>query len=271
MFGINKNFEFVSLLILVNIFFNHHNSLFALAQNTYPDINNGKIVRLNSIDDFCLLMPKGPDITIGVSEGDAISYCTTDDLTQGARRMENPGSFITGAHFVKGPDYVQITGALNYEVFGLVNGDDGGMYDDAPKGSEPYSFCEGYASYVEIISYNLYCMRCCEQDEHSSGPCDMTRDTAGCWNVIGGSYELGYTNENQTVTPSWLSETVSTSNSNTQSTSTNTASSSSSSSSNNGAVNNNSTSDSISIYLLSKPLIAITTIISLLAFGISSI
>lgn len=138
-------------------------------------------------------MPQHPYQTIGESEGNAIAKCLPNARHPSGAKTMVPGTIVS-AHFEMTNDYVQITGLLDHSYAELVPGDDGGQYDDALGGSEPLSQCEGFGSYVEILSWDRFCVRCCHTEETGpESPCNMHRDTEGCFEVIGGSYGPGFT------------------------------------------------------------------------------
>jgi hypothetical protein len=64
--------------------------------------------------------------TIGNSERITVSYCTKP--THGSRVM--PAGTLTGVHFVKTPDYIQITGQGDFTKINISAGDDGGELDN---------------------------------------------------------------------------------------------------------------------------------------------
>ncbi|KAG8767476.1 hypothetical protein FRC16_007354, partial [Serendipita sp. 398] len=80
---------------------------------------------LNSYDDFCLFGPPRT-ASIGDIEREAVAYCTKG--THGTRVIP-PGTF-RGVHWVKTPDYVQITGQGDFTKIHVPNGDEGGELDN---------------------------------------------------------------------------------------------------------------------------------------------
>ena len=80
---------------------------------------------INSLDDFCLWGPPYND-TIGDTERIQVAYCTQG--THGARVM--PAGTLTGVHFVKTSDYVQITGSGDFTKINVPPGDEGGELDN---------------------------------------------------------------------------------------------------------------------------------------------
>ncbi|KAJ3095480.1 hypothetical protein HDU96_001156 [Phlyctochytrium bullatum] len=133
----------------------------ALPQSTTPrQLTPGKVVQIIDPTSFCLLLPAKPGITIGESEGSAVSKCTGNAGTLGAQRI--PAGAVRSAHVVKTPSIIQVTGRIDLVGALQVNPrDGGGQYDDASWGIEPLSACQGYDRYVEIVGGDVYCLRCC--------------------------------------------------------------------------------------------------------------
>jgi hypothetical protein len=65
------------------------------------------------------------DSSLGNTEREVVSYC----LKSGYGTRLIPAGAVTGAHFVKTPTYVQITGTLASGVMNIVPGDAGGELD----------------------------------------------------------------------------------------------------------------------------------------------
>lgn len=176
------------------------------AQQDAPDepLNKaqpGKIIQITSSTDFCLMLPAEKGQTVGLSEGSAVSYCM-GTTTDGARTL--PAGTITGAHVVETDDYIQVTGTFDYTKVGMVPGDDGGQYDNAPKGSEPFSGCSNYNNsgvWLSLVSSGMFCSRCCKSAKYNSGPCSVHQDLQGCYANIPGDYTEGtFTNNGNAVT-----------------------------------------------------------------------
>jgi len=87
---------------------------------------------VQSIDDFCIFAPPnpGPDSVIGNTERLEVSWCMKDGY--GTRLI--PDGTFTGVHFVKTPDYVQLTGVGDLTKVNIPTGDGGGELD--PHGAD---------------------------------------------------------------------------------------------------------------------------------------
>jgi hypothetical protein len=64
--------------------------------------------------------------SIGDIETEAIAYCTKSG--RGTRTM--PNGTLKGVHFVKTPEYVQVTGVGNFTKINVQKGDEGGELDN---------------------------------------------------------------------------------------------------------------------------------------------
>jgi len=84
----------------------------------YTLILNFPNILTSSADDFCLWGPPEPT-EIGEIEGHVIGFCTKEG--RGARVI--PEGTIAGVHFVKTPDYVQITGKGDLTKINVPKGD----------------------------------------------------------------------------------------------------------------------------------------------------
>ena len=71
---------------------------------------------------------------IGDIERDAVAYCTKSG--RGTRTI--PNGTLKGVHFVKTPEYVQITGVGNFTKINVPKGDSGGELDN--RGADGMSF-----------------------------------------------------------------------------------------------------------------------------------
>ncbi|CCA67406.1 hypothetical protein PIIN_01237 [Serendipita indica DSM 11827] len=143
---------------------------------------------LNGIDDFCLWGPPNTAV-VGDSEREMVAYCTKP--THGARPI--PAGTFSGVHWVKTPDYVQITGAGDFTKIHIPAGDDGGELDNHgadgngnPIGGLVYGNSFGpsqqYHEWSEFISYNEFCIRACVGPSAPS-LCNHIYDVMGCrWN-----------------------------------------------------------------------------------------
>jgi hypothetical protein len=63
---------------------------------------------------------------IGDTEAEVIAYCTKSG--RGARTI--PNGALTGVHFVKTPEYVQVTGVGDLTKLNIPKGDSGGELDN---------------------------------------------------------------------------------------------------------------------------------------------
>ncbi|EAU85094.1 macrofage activating glycoprotein [Coprinopsis cinerea okayama7 len=151
---------------------------------------------INSATDFCLWAP--PTLgTVGALEREVVAYCTKSG--RGARTI--PDGTLTGVHFVKTPDYVQITGTGDFTKLNIPAGDWGGELDNKggdakgnPIGGLIFgnSFADGlqYNEWTEFISDKEFCIRAC------TGPrakelCNHIYDTMGCWWNMPANYDSG--------------------------------------------------------------------------------
>ncbi|KAG6829045.1 hypothetical protein H0H92_005876 [Tricholoma furcatifolium] len=102
-------------------------------------------VVLNSADDFCLWGPPLPNSTIGNTEGIQVSWCTKTG--HGTRMI--PNSTLMGVHFLKTPNYVQVTGVGNLTQLNIQKGDDGGELDN--RGADGMSLLD-FVSLSQIVA-----------------------------------------------------------------------------------------------------------------------
>lgn len=92
--------------------------------------------------------PGGPPIAgveVGSFERVAVAYCTK--ATHGTRLI--PEGTLTGVHFVKTKDYVQVTGAGNFTNIGIPEGDTGGEMD--PHGEDDLMNPIGGVVYSTVV------------------------------------------------------------------------------------------------------------------------
>ncbi|KAI8850661.1 hypothetical protein BC829DRAFT_431733 [Chytridium lagenaria] len=150
-----------------------------------------------------------PNISIGESEGSAVSKCVGNALLPDTLPLDK--QFILSAHAVKTPNHIQVTGRINTIGMEISGRGGGGQYDDASWGIEPFSHCLNYDRYVEIVGGDLYCVRCCNYpagtdlinvvDQDRTSPCFAGFDTAGCHVVVPGDYGPGFTYTEQADLP----------------------------------------------------------------------
>lgn len=157
---------------------------------------------INSLSDFCLFGPPeaGADSAIGNTERIEVSYC----LKPGYGTRVIPDGTITGAHFVKTPDYVQITGVGDLTKINIPAGDAGGELD--PHGADGKGnpigglvFSSAFSGQVEqlhewtnFMAANQFCFRGCKEGPRGPALCQHIYDVMGCaWNMPG-NYQTGF-------------------------------------------------------------------------------
>lgn len=102
-------------------------------------------VFINSVTDFCVWgPPTGPD-TIGNDERLVVSYCTKSGY--GTRLI--PDGTLQGAHFIKSPDFVQVTGFGDFTKIHIKRKDEGGELD--PHGADGYGNPQGGLVYSRNV------------------------------------------------------------------------------------------------------------------------
>ncbi|KAJ9112127.1 hypothetical protein QFC20_002308 [Naganishia adeliensis] len=162
---------------------------------------------LNGIDDFCLFAPPGTtssygDSSLGNTERIVVSWC----LKSGYGTRLIPSGAITGAHFVKTPTYIQLSGtgdltklnipasmSLQYHEF-MVGGlltilsrldDDGGELD--PHGADglgnPIGGLKQIHEWNSFIGAGYFCFKACNQVEGA----DLQ-----CQHIMPGEYGQGF-------------------------------------------------------------------------------
>ncbi|SJX60347.1 uncharacterized protein SRS1_11661 [Sporisorium reilianum f. sp. reilianum] len=170
------------------------------ARNTWNQDSRCQTAWINSLDDFCLWGPAEFG-TVGEKERSGVAYCTTD--RHGTRLI--PDGTITGAHFVRTRDYVQVTGVGDFTSILIPEGDDGGEFD--PHGADdlgnpiggivyttanPASNGEPWfvSEWTNFMSYNQFCLRAC-WGTRAAAQCEHIYDVMGCrWNIPA-NYEPG--------------------------------------------------------------------------------
>ncbi|KAJ3511963.1 hypothetical protein NLJ89_g3798 [Agrocybe chaxingu] len=144
---------------------------------------------INSASDFCLWAP--PYLAnIGDSERMAVAYCTKSG--RGTRTI--PDGTLKGVHFVKTPEYVQVTGVGNFTNINVPQGDDGGELDNRgadgrgnPIGGLLYGNGFGanlqYHEWTSFLSDDEFCIRACV-GARATALCNHIYDIMGCyWNI----------------------------------------------------------------------------------------
>ncbi|KAF9048889.1 carbohydrate-binding module family 13 protein [Panaeolus papilionaceus] len=144
---------------------------------------------VNSASDFCLFGP--PRLApVGDTEREAVAYCTKSG--RGTRTM--PNGTLQGVHFVKTPEYVQVTGVGNFTKINVPKGDSGGEMDNRgadgkgnPIGGLLYgnSFGSGlqFHEWTTFLSDGEFCVRACV-GARAKQLCNHIYDVMGCyWNI----------------------------------------------------------------------------------------
>ncbi|KAI3613984.1 macrophage activating glycoprotein [Moniliophthora roreri] len=156
---------------------------------------------INSVEDFCLFAPPkpGPDSVIGNTEREEVSWCLKDGY--GTRLI--PDGTIKGAHFVKTPDYVQVTGIGDFTSMNIPAGDAGGELDPHgadgngnPIGGLVFSSAFGplqqIHEWTNFMAVDQFCFRACNPaGKDPAAMCQHIYDVMGCaWNMPA-SYDAG--------------------------------------------------------------------------------
>ncbi|EPQ31712.1 uncharacterized protein PFL1_01045 [Pseudozyma flocculosa PF-1] len=157
---------------------------------------------INSIKDFCVYGPPNTKkyVTIGDSEEVLVSYCMKSGY--GTRLI--PDGTIKGAHFLKTPSFVQVTGTGDFTKIHVQAGDEGGELD--PHGATGFGnpigglvFTRAYTGNWEqlpewqnFMSATEFCFRACRAtDPYAKQWCPHIYDVMGCqWNEPA-NYEPG--------------------------------------------------------------------------------
>ncbi|KAG9092997.1 hypothetical protein FRC07_011547, partial [Ceratobasidium sp. 392] len=144
---------------------------------------------INDLSDWCLWSSPEPNGVIGNIEGESVAYCSKPG--HGTRVI--PAGAITGAQFMRTPDYVQIVGHINQELINLQKDDGGGEMDPHgadqrgnPLGGLVFSNAWG-GQYKQVKEWhnfmgsNIFCFKACDP----SGPnakhyCEHVFDRIGC-------------------------------------------------------------------------------------------
>ncbi|KLO14420.1 hypothetical protein SCHPADRAFT_317601 [Schizopora paradoxa] len=167
------------------------NSQTSMCQNAY----------INSVNDFCFFAPPQPGANseIGETERFEVAWC----LQPGTGSRLIPNGTILGAHFVKTPDYVQITGTGDLTKVNIPAGDEGGELD--PHGADGNGnpigglvFSNAFTGQIEqlhewtnFMSATEFCFRGCKDAPGAPALCNHIYDVMGCdWNMPG-DYSAG--------------------------------------------------------------------------------
>jgi len=151
---------------------------------------------INDVDDFCLWAP--PSVgTIGDTEREEVAWCTK--AGRGTRTM--PDGTLKGVHFVKTPDYVQVTGVGDFTKINVRKGDAGGELDPHgadgngnPIGGLVYGNTFGtnlqYHEWTSFISDTEFCFRACI-GTNAAKNCNHIYDLLGCYWNMPANYDAG--------------------------------------------------------------------------------
>ncbi|KAI7856516.1 hypothetical protein BDC45DRAFT_460159 [Circinella umbellata] len=152
--------------------------------DTTPAEQKSPLVKIKNADDFCFFLPSEPNQEVAPTEDYGVAHCTSSDVIEGNKVF--PDGFITKMHYNKTSTYVQVTGYLDSEKYGLLANDEGGQYDNHNKGKPIGAKCDGYPHFVNLVepANQRFCIRCCE----FKADCNTGRSQYGCINVIPGDY-----------------------------------------------------------------------------------
>ncbi|KAF5346397.1 hypothetical protein D9758_012759 [Tetrapyrgos nigripes] len=156
---------------------------------------------INSVDDFCIWAPPepGPSSDIGDTERIEVAWC----LKSGYGTRVIPDGTILGAHFVKTPDFIQVTGVGDLTKINVPKGDAGGELDPHgadgngnPVGglvfSDAYGELQQMFEWTNFVSDTEFCFRACKPGSDMAPTwCQHIYDEMGCtWNMPA-NYDAG--------------------------------------------------------------------------------
>ncbi|CAG8541641.1 4922_t:CDS:1 [Acaulospora colombiana] len=132
---------------------------------------------------FCSFLPPDYGGNISGSENNAVAFCNTPSPNAPGARIF-PEGFIKSYHFATGDGYIQVTGTIHRDAYGLSENDGGGQYDSA--GAPPGATCAHYNRFVNLVEpdVELFCIRCCTD----TSKCNTGISQYGCKKVIPGDY-----------------------------------------------------------------------------------
>ncbi|KAH9993495.1 hypothetical protein BJV74DRAFT_770865 [Russula compacta] len=159
---------------------------------------------INSLEDFCLFAPPiaYPDFLLNLTNHHR--FYLMPQPGYGTRVI--PDGTITGAHFVKTPDYVQVTGVGDLTKINIPAGDEGGELDPHgadgkgdPIGGLVFSNAfTGPGQFVQLHEWTNFvfatgfCFRGCKDGPNAPTLCQHIYDVMGCsWNMPG-NYGPGF-------------------------------------------------------------------------------
>jgi hypothetical protein len=122
----------------------------------------------------------------------AVSHCTklNPDAPQHQYFYDD---FITGAHYKKTDQYVQITGTIDATKT-AIQMDGGGFYElDRNVNSPPGGMCAGYDSFFNVVNPidGIFCIKCCKGIDS----CDISNWARGCSGLVPGDYSSSFDGE----------------------------------------------------------------------------
>jgi len=133
---------------------------------------------------FCSFLPPQPSGNIAASESNAVVFCNKPS-SEAPNANIFPAGFIRSAHFAKGQGFVQVTGRINRNAYGLSASDGGGQYDS--NGAPPGARVSGAKKFVNLVEPDaeLFCIRACSDPSK----CNAGESTKGCKVVVPGVYQ----------------------------------------------------------------------------------
>ncbi|KAF8155348.1 carbohydrate-binding module family 13 protein [Mycena galopus ATCC 62051] len=144
---------------------------------------------INSAEDFCLWAP--PSVgTIGDTERDEVAWCTK--AGRGTRTI--PNGALKGVHFVKTPDYVQVTGVGDFTKINVAKDPHGADGNGNPVGGLVFGNTFGnalqYHEWTSFISDSEFCFRACV-GPNAARNCQHIYDLQGCYWNMPANYDAG--------------------------------------------------------------------------------
>ncbi|CAO1639200.1 unnamed protein product [Sympodiomycopsis kandeliae] len=162
-------------------------------------------VFINSVQDFCLWAPYSGSKTVGDQEEKMVSYCIRSGY--GTRLI--PDGTIKKAHFVKTPNFVQVTGFGDFTSMHIRGGDAGGELDPhgatgagnppgglvftrrAPGKEGQWTQLKEWSNFMSATEFSI---RACFPGQYAKEWCPHIYDVMGAqWNHPG-NYGNGFDN-----------------------------------------------------------------------------
>ncbi|CEH18535.1 hypothetical protein CBOM_05264 [Ceraceosorus bombacis] len=168
-------------------------ALLAAVASAQDPNSMSRVININSVTDFCVYAPPNGG-AVADFESSVVSYCTKSGY--GTRLI--PQGTITGAHFVKTPHYVQVTGNGDFTKIGITPGDAGGELDPHgaegtgnPVGGVVYTNNVQTPEWMHFMSATDFCFRACFPGNRATSLCRHTYDVLGCGFNMPGNYASG--------------------------------------------------------------------------------